>query len=33
MGNAQPTIKAVVVETDITTSQRRVNTIEEIASL
>jgi len=31
--NAQPTIKAVVVETDITTSQKRVNTIEERASL
>jgi len=33
MGNSQPTIKAVVVETDITTSQKRVNTIEERASL
>jgi small nuclear ribonucleoprotein (snRNP)-like protein len=33
IGNAQPTIKAVVVETDITTSQKRVNTIEERASL
>lgn len=33
MGNAQPTIKAVVVETDITKSQKRVNTIEERASL
>lgn len=31
--NAQPTIKAVVVETDITKSQKRVNTIEERASL
>jgi hypothetical protein len=31
--NTQPTIKAVVVETDITTSQKRVNTIEERASL
>ena len=31
--NSQPTIKAVVVETDITTSQKRVNTIEERASL
>jgi hypothetical protein len=31
--NAQPMIKAVVVETDITTSQKRVNTIEERASL
>lgn len=33
IGNAQPTIKAVVVETDITKSQKRVNTIEERASL
>ena len=33
MGNNQPTIKAVVVETDITKSQKRVNTIEERASL
>ena len=33
MGNNQPTVKAVVVETDITTSQKRVNTIEERASL
>jgi hypothetical protein len=33
IGNTQPTIKAVVVETDITTSQKRVNTIEERASL
>ena len=33
MGNSQPTIKAVVVETDITKSQKRVNTIEERASL
>jgi len=33
IGNSQPTIKAVVVETDITTSQKRVNTIEERASL
>ena len=33
MGNNQPVVKAVVVETDITTSQKRVNTIEERASL
>jgi len=33
MGNNQPTVKAVVVETDITKSQKRVNTIEERASL
>lgn len=33
IGSTQPTIKAVVVETDITTSQKRVNTIEERASL
>jgi hypothetical protein len=31
--NAQPVVKAVVVETDITKSQKRVNTIEERASL
>ena len=31
--NAQPIVKAVVVETDITKSQKRVNTIEERASL
>ena len=33
IGNNQPVVKAVVVETDITTSQKRVNTIEERASL
>lgn len=33
MGNNQPVVKAVVVETDITKSQKRVNTIEERASL
>jgi hypothetical protein len=33
IGNSQPVVKAVVVETDITTSQKRVNTIEERASL
>ena len=31
--NAQPTIKAVVVETDVTKTQKRVSTIEERASL
>ena len=33
IGNNQPVVKAVVVETDITKSQKRVNTIEERASL
>jgi len=33
ISNQQPTVKAIVVETDITTKQKRVNTIEERASL